>query len=142
MSASGTMQQASFNYNLGCADSAKREPYSADIFGYPNMNSDSAGELFPSLVPKNRRNFNKRKRREQGEPMHKLSTNSTLLEEEIPKCRGGRPKKSITEILEPKKRIILVKEVDPNKPKRGMLLLLVSSTFPLLYLPVAPFFSR
>ena len=105
-----------------------------DDFGLAIMsNGGDVASAFPSLDPKNRRNFVKRQRRDKTAPIHQLATNSSILAQSLPKNRGGRPKKPVSDETEPKRsvgrpRIHPIKEVDPNRPKRGRKQLCVRSS--------------
>jgi hypothetical protein len=95
-----------------------------DDFGLAIMSNGDASSAFPSLDPKNRRNFVKRQRRDKTAPIHQLATNSSILAQSLPKNRGGRPKKPVPDDPEQRRsvgrpRIHPIKEVDPNRPKRG-----------------------
>jgi hypothetical protein len=127
------MDQKTSN-TIGKACSAFAVPQTSfDSFLNEDMSGESFGR-FPSLDPRIKRNAVKRMNREKSVPVHHLSTSTDMLSailkerkpvvEPVEKRPVGRPRKPVVDPPLPKRpvgrpRIHPVKEVDPNKPKRG-----------------------
>lgn len=109
---------------------------SADPFLTLNTTFDPPSAKFPSLGVREKRNSAKRKQRDMNDPLHRLSTSTSMIADELvtlaaksteepkPKQPIGRPRKVCLEPPPPKRpvgrpRLHPAKVVDPAKPKRG-----------------------